>query len=211
MPKMEVIKLSLSRLIINPGKCLIVFSLFMFLLPVAGQDDYQQFYRRSLITANTGMYVLGTWALANIATGAYGWSKFDGERKYFNQMNLFWNSVNLAIAGFALYSNSTTDIGIMETGEIMKKHLDLEKVLLINAGLDVGYIGAGFILRHLSTRSEKKHDILKGYGNSVIMQGSFLLVFDAVMFSILRSERMDFLNNIDLAVAPGEIALLISF
>ncbi len=58
---------------------------------------------------NIGMGILGGWALANITIGAYGWSQQSGQESYFHQMNLFWNTVNLGIAGFALYSNLTSD------------------------------------------------------------------------------------------------------
>jgi hypothetical protein len=208
---MEEFKNFFNRLNSNPGNYLVLFFLVIFSGPSEGQDDYQQFYSRSLNTANTGMYILGTWAIANISTGACGWSKLEGERKYFHQMNLFWNSVNLAIAGFAIYGNLHTDISLLGTGEILQKHRALERILLINAGLDAVYIGTGVLLRHYSVKSEKRHDILKGYGNSIILQGSFLLVFDAVLFSILRTQRMDFLNNIELVAMPGKISVLINF
>jgi hypothetical protein len=179
----------------------------MTVLPVHGQEEYREFYSESLRTTNTGMYVLGGWAITNIATGGYGWSRFDGDTKYFHQMNLFWNTVNLSIAGYALYSNSILDISALGQDEIMKKHLNTEKILLINAGLDLGYIGTGFLLRHLAGKSKKNSDLLKGYGNSIILQGSFLFVFDLVLYGILRSQRYDFIENVNVALLPDGAAV----
>jgi hypothetical protein len=125
--------------------------------------------------------------------------------KYFGQMNLFWNVVNLSIAGFALYGNYTTDASMMNGQEMLAKHLKTENILLINSVLDVGYIGAGFLMRHLSAGSAKREDLLKGYGNSVIMQGAFLLVFDLVMYGFLRDYRVDFPEGISLAVNTESI------
>jgi len=183
-------------------------AVFLFMLavtPLQGQGDYQSFYAGSLKINNTGMYVLGSWALANIAAGAYGWAAATGDMKYFGQMNLFWNVINLSIAGFALYGNYNTDLSILTGQEMLAKHLKTENILLINSALDFGYIGAGFLMRHLSSGSVKRGDLLKGYGNSVIMQGAFLLVFDLVMYGIMRDYRLDFMEGINLSVTTESI------
>ncbi|MFO7851949.1 MAG: DUF6992 family protein [Bacteroidota bacterium] len=189
---------------------LLVTLLLFTSISIFGQESFSDFYSQSQKINNTGMYVLSSWALANIATGAYGWSKYSGDRMYFYQMNLFWNVVNASIAGFALYSNYTTDISSFTQEELIEKLVKTENILLINAGLDVGYIGGGFLLKHLSTKSAKRADMLKGYGNSIILQGSFLLVFDLVMYGILKTDRMDFLNNIDLALLPEGFSICLS-
>jgi hypothetical protein len=184
-----------------------VFLLMLAVTPLQGQGDYQSFYAGSLKINNTGMYVLGSWALANIAAGAYGWAVATGDMKYFGQMNLFWNVINLSIAGFALYGNYTTDFSIMTGQELLGKHLKTENILLINSALDVGYIGAGFLMRHLSSGSLKRGDMLKGYGNSVIMQGAFLLVFDLVMYGIMRDYRMDFMEGMNVTVSTESVMI----
>lgn len=199
---MEHVKINRSLLV----RVIPVFLLFViFVSPLKGQSDYQSFYTGSLRISTTGMYILGSWALANIAAGAYGWATSAGDMKYFGQMNLFWNVINLSIAGFALYGNYNTDFSVMSGQELLAKHLKTENILLINSALDVGYIGAGFLMRHLSAGSAKREDLLKGYGNSVIMQGAFLLVFDLVLYGILRDHRMDFMDGINLAVSTESI------
>ncbi len=198
---MDTLYQNTSKVIII--RLFITLSLFLlFSMPLLAQESFTDFYNHSQKISNTGMYVLGSWAIANIATGTYGWSKYSGNRMYFYQMNLFWNVVNASIAGFALYSNYSSDINSFTQQELIEKLVKTENILLINAGLDIGYIGAGFLLKYLSTKHPKRSSMLKGYGNSVILQGGFLLVFDVVMYGILRADRIDFLDNFNIALLP---------
>ena len=187
-----------------------VFLMFLIFIPLHAQDHYNSFFTESLQTNNTGMYVLGTWAIANLASGAVGWHRGSGSNKYFYQMNLFWNTVNLSIAGISLYSNLNTDISLLSPGEMIDKHTRVEHLYLINAGLDVAYVGTGFLLKHFSTKNSKRADLLEGYGNSIILQGSFLFVFDIVMYLIQYSHRIQFLDNINVAMAPGTMLIKLS-
>ena len=173
------------------------FMILLFLnVNIQAQEPYVDFYGESLGINNIGMAVLGGWALANISVGTYGWIKQTGQRAYFHQMNLFWNTVNLSIAGIALYSNLSSDFGLLSAEEMLAKQLKTQRIFLINAGLDVGYVATGFILKHLADRYPKNELRLIGYGNSVIMQGTFLFVFDMVMYLIQRNHRMGFLDQI---------------
>ena len=182
-----------------------VFILGLIIAPFIAanaQPEHEEFFRKSMKINNTGMIVLGSWAIANMATGAVGWAQTTGPTKYFHQMNLFWNMVNLSIAGFALYSNLNTGISSMTGTEMLDKHTQTENLYLINAGLDVLYVGAGFYLKHLAAQKPKRHDMFKGYGNSVILQGSFLFLFDLVMYGIQHSRRMDFAEHLQLSLSP---------
>ena len=186
-----------------------LFILLMAIIPAAVfcQSDHQAFYQQSQQINNNGMYVLGSWALVNIATGAYGWVNGSGANKYFNQMNLFWNVVNLSIAGFALINNYQTDYMAMGPDELMERHLKIERLYLINAGIDILYIGTGAWLAHLSNSREKKRDLLKGYGNSIMLQGGFLFIFDTVMYFIQHSRSARFLEGINMDLSPGLTAV----
>ena len=182
--------------------------MFLWILPaVFGQSDYNDFYDKSAAINKTGMYVLGGWTIANIATGAIGWSNTGGSTMRFHQMNLLWNTVNLTIAGFALYNYLQTNAAGLSPDEILQTHRKTENLYLINAGLDVLYVGSGFYLKHLSTKKPNKQDLLLGYGNSIILQGAFLFVFDAVMWGIQRNNRLDFTENLQLSFA-GDSGIL---
>ncbi len=191
----------------RPDKRIFVTVLLLMASLAAGaQNCSSPFGETSLAANSAGMYVLGGWALANMAAGAYGWATFEGEKKYFSQMNLFWNVVNLSIAGIALYSNYSTDLSLMGEGELLAKHLKTERLFLINSGLDVGYMGAGFLLRHFSSGTEKRGDLLKGYGNAVILQGGFLLVFDMVMYFVMHDMRPGNVEPVAFALSSGALA-----
>ena len=190
-------------------KNLVVLVLLLAGYFVWAQDSYPDFHEKSTAVNRTGMYILGGWALANITSGAAGWALSEGSAMRFYQMNLFWNTVNLGIAGFALYTILGDAGNFMTSDEIIQEHLKLEKLYLINAGLDVLYIGAGFYLRHLSAQKPKRHDLFLGYGNSVLLQGGFLLVFDAVMWWIQRSNRLDFLQHVTISTDPNTTAMKI--
>lgn len=193
----------------NKKRSLLLFLFILFAGMVLSQNDYQSFYKESLKFNNAGMYVLGSWAIINISTGAYGWAKGSGENKYFHQMNLFWNTVNLSIAGIALYNNFNTNIMDLSSEEMMNKHKYIEKLLLINGGLDLIYMGTGSLLRHISKNKTERKNLLKGYGNSLILQGGFLLVFDAVLYFIMKSHRVNFLENIDVSMGLNTVQLSI--
>jgi len=173
------------------------------------QDNYHSLYAENMKINNTGMYVLGVWAVSNMVTGAYGWAKYKGENKYFHQMNMFWNVVNLSIASYALISNHQTDYTLLGPDEILKKQINTEKLFLINTGLDVLYVGTGFLLKHLSDKSKRK-DLMRGYGNSVILQGSFLFVFDAIMYSILKTNRLQYIESLGLSISENGLGLHLS-
>lgn len=122
-------------------------------------------------------------------------------------MNLFWNVVNATIAGIALSNNLGYDCSSVSYDSYLNSHLSTEKTLLINSALDVGYIGTGFLLKYFSTKASQRNDLLKGYGNSLILQGGFLLAFDVVLYALMRNERISFDTNISASFSPSLPAL----
>jgi len=194
------------------ARLIAILLLFTVYTAVAvAQDGQKSFAEGSMAINNRGMYVLGGWAVTNIAAGAYGWASYDGQSRYFSQMNLFWNVINLSIAGIALFSNLSTDLSLTGSEEMLTKHLKTEKIFLINSALDVGYMGAGFLMRHLSANTEKRGEMLKGYGNSVILQGGFLLVFDMLMYFIMRDFRTANVETITMTMNRDAILAGINF
>ncbi|MEM9723450.1 MAG: hypothetical protein AAGA10_29540 [Bacteroidota bacterium] len=132
----------------------------------------------------TGMYILGGWAVANIAGGAILRSQTTGTTRYFHEMNMFWNFVNLGLAGAGLYGALKTDPSGFSAWESLQEQRTIEKLLLFNAALDIAYITGGAYMIERSRRVENKPERIKGYGQSLILQGSFLLVFDATLYLI---------------------------
>jgi len=195
----------------NIRKLVLLFCISFFVVQAEAQTETESFYQKSRKNSNTGMYVLGSWALLNIATGAYGWSTQTGSSKYFYQMNLFWNTVNLGIAGFALASAYASDATLLSPQQMIDKHLTTEKVLLINAGLDVLYMASGALMAGKSKSSTKRPELLKGYGQSLLLQGGFLLVFDVVLYVVQHKLSSKFLQNVEFSLNPQSFQLAIQF
>ncbi|MEQ9090687.1 MAG: hypothetical protein RIE52_06325 [Balneola sp.] len=139
--------------------------------------------KNSISTQKDGMIVLGSWATSNIISGTIGYYISDNSSRYFHQMNTAWNLVNLGIAGFGYKSASETDLNL-EHDAALDKMQSFDKMLLINSGLDMLYIGSGALLWNHGI--DIKSDRSTGYGKSIVLQGSFLLLFDISLYLIHR-------------------------
>ena len=145
-------------------------------------------YNQELNThSRNGMIALGSWAVGNMIVGTAGalTAKKGSQEFYFHQMNAYWNVVNLGIAipaylGARKRLNKQYDIP--GSFKLQRKQ---ETLYAINIGADALYVGSGVFLQEFGNRYEKKvNNLMKGIGYSLIMQGGFLMVFDAVMLII---------------------------
>lgn len=162
--------------------------LFIFAFSVHSQTDslFHSFHQSRNNINENAMLVLGGWAAANILFGTYGNFNAKGEAKYFHQFNALWNVVNLGIAAFGYFNAVNSDITSLTSLEILNDYNSLQSFLLLNAGLDVAYIMTGFYLKEKSKNSSST-ERLKGYGNSLLLQGGFLLAFDVALYFIHQS------------------------
>ncbi len=172
-----------------------VFIVFFTQIVNAQSDSlFREFHLERMKINESAMLVLGGWAVGNILVGTYGNFKASGEAKYFHQFNAAWNIVNLGIAAFGYFNAVNSDPSSMTNLEIIKDFNSLQNLLLLNAGLDVAYIATGFYLKERSKNSSSS-ERLRGYGNSLLLQGGFLLVFDIVLYFIHQ-------NNADINLYP---------
>lgn len=157
----------------------------------AQTSDLLNFNQQRLQKTKTAMTILGTWAVGNIAVGAAFQANREGEVKYFHQMNALWNTFNLGIAGFGYYSAATSDPGGFDLYQTIQEQHKFQKILLFNAGLDIGYMAAGAYLteRAKNTSDADKALKYKGWGKSIILQGGFLFAFDLITFFALSSDN----------------------
>lgn len=149
------------------------------------------------------MTVLGSWAGLNILSSGVAWAMSDNQsNKAFHQMNVFWNTVNLglAIPGYIIAKKGKTKLSILETIEEQRK---TESVFLINAGVDLAYISSGILLRNREEQNIDKKSQFIGFGNSIILQGGFLLVFDWIAFAIHRKHARQNLNPLLKKIEPS--------
>ena len=130
------------------------------------------------------MLSLGSYALANFAiSGVAYFSSEDEYSKRYHEMNVMWNTVNMGLA-LPGYIKARRGGAPMTRDEMLKAQKKTESIFLFNDVLDVGYIAAGIWMREVAPNQSDQEDLLKGYGNSLILQGSFLLAFDAVAYYI---------------------------
>jgi hypothetical protein len=165
-----------------------LFALILILVStqVPAQDSLKSLNDSRNHMTLTGMKVLGTWGVVNMSVGAAGWAKSDAEsHKYFYQMNAFWGVANAGI-GLLGYMGAKRNLRKQLTAaESLKAQRAIEKIFLINGGLDFVYIGSGILLNIRGNSRDNAQ--LKGYGPSLIMQGIFLLLFDAAMYNAQRT------------------------
>lgn len=123
------------------------------------------------------MTTLMTWAAASVLTGTMlTVTGGDDYTRAVGVQNIAWGAIDGVIAGVGYR-------GVRKQFQLDKpvaywqaEERKLRKIFLINAGLDVLYVAAGAALMGFG-----KTDFVRGSGAGVILQGSFLFVFDSAM------------------------------
>ncbi len=158
--------------------CICILSVTAF----AQQAELTAFNKERERISRTGIKVLAGYSAANIIYGSIAAGQAAGSNKYFHEMNAIWNGITLGITGIGFLTAKKE--GILSYNESLKKQHNIEKLFLFNAGLDVAYIAGGAYLKERSKTTTKNPLRLKGYGESVMLQGGVLLLFDGIMYAI---------------------------
>lgn len=156
--------------------CLLIMGLFV----QAQSNAWDSLNKRRLTINQNHLYVLGSWAAANIVQGTISASNTTGSTHYLHQMNAYWNTVNLAIAGLGICALKMQLKQKISPADLLQEQKTVEKLLLLNSGLDVAYIMTGLYMKEKGLRLQNDRNI--GFGNSLVIQGSFLLVLDLVQY-----------------------------
>ena len=167
------------------------------------------FERQRINITKKGMLVLGGWSAANIITGAIGSGSANREVHYFHQMNMIWGGTNLLFAGLGYWGATKENTSGSTLSSVLLHQNKMEKTFLFNAGLDVAYVATGLYLKERSRRNADPSK-LKGYGNSVMMQGGALLLFDAIMYTLHQQHGKKlaaFTDKFTVMAAPGGLLL----
>lgn len=185
------------------NKRFLIFHLVFFVTCICCAQPLESFNTKRLDLNKKGMIVLGSWALANLAASPILASRSNGSRKHFHQMNGYWNTVNAVLAGIGYYSASTNDPTGLLLSETLQAQHAMEKILLFNAGLDLAYLAGGLYLQQRAKSSRRNSDRLKGFGQSLVLQGTFLFVFDLGFYLIQNNHGKELLKFVDqLAINP---------
>lgn len=115
---------------------------------------------------------LTAWALASIAVGVLvGRRDQDPRAAGVARQSIAWGGIDLAIAGLG-WAGARRPVP-----DVPAAARSLRRLLLVNAGLDVGYVAGGVAL--LRAGQVRGRDSV-GDGAAVVVQGAFLLVLDVV-------------------------------
>ncbi len=144
----------------------------------------------------TNMWVLGGWALGNIGISSVMRARSSGTMRYFHEMNVIWNVVNLGLAVGGLYGSFQADPGSFDLWSTYAEQQKIEKILLFNLALNFTYLTAGGYLMERSRRTIQRPERLQGYGQSLLLQGGFLLLFDATQYFLHHYQSHDRLRQL---------------
>ena len=193
---------------------LTVFMVFLAFQAWGQTDALTQFNTERLQVNKVGMIVLTSWAVGNIGVNGFLTRNSSGSDGHFYRMNIYWNIVNLALAVQGLRYSLLTDPTSLDLAETVGAYHQMGKIVLFNAALDVAYITGGFFMKELSKNNEKRRDILDGYGRSLILQGGFLLVFDAILYAAIQSKSSSLtriLETVQPVSSGGGVGLGLTF
>ena len=161
-------------------KQLLLVVLFFSVSAFSAQDSllvHKRFYSRQ----ETAMKILGGWSALNIVSSPFLKTTAIESWPHFHQMNFNWNLFNAGIAGLGYVGIQKRKEKYWSLNSIEKERNKLRKTLAINMGLDVCYMLAGAILEHRAGKLSSENQARNiGFGNSLILQGGFLFVFDGV-------------------------------
>ncbi len=178
----------------------------MLLLGAAAESLSQPFaksYAEQRLTAQkNAMWILGAWAGTSILSGVgLSVQSENTTLRYLGFQNIGWGAVNAAIAGSALFGLGAQFAALDTLGTDGRALLDelsqeqtFAKILLVNAGLDVGYMLVGAALMWGARNGLARSDEIFGSGLGVVIQGAFLLIFD-IWQALASGDRAGALEN----------------
>jgi hypothetical protein len=160
--------------------------------------DLTQWNDERLKTQRAGMTVLGAWAVANMGVGAVGFALEKDERlRGIYLGSLLWNTVNLGLALVSLISEWNVNPAAFDAKTSLINNERNEKIFWVNAGLDVAYLAsAAFLWQRGDATGDQR---MVGYGQALLIQGAFLLVFDAVMAVVTGVQTDKLLDGVTLS------------
>ncbi len=136
-------------------------------------EDLFTFQRRIMRT-------LFGWGAGSAVVGSFWWVRGDAFWRGVGMQCAAWGAIDAAIALFgrrgANAKAATRARGAMTDAEYIKERQTFGRILMLNAGLDILYIVGGLLFaRRNALRADRR-----GAGAGIIVQGTFLFVFDAV-------------------------------
>lgn len=146
---------------------------FLIILVLASNSWAQEVTYDPYQHMDNAMTALTGWSVGSMVVGTGMLFVPNTQVKYAGIQNIAWGAIDLGIAIWGNHSIQK-DIGYKPPEQ---KRKEFQTALWVNGLLDVLYIGAGYYLY-----TKGKNDKLKGTGAGIMVQGSFLFVFDWVNY-----------------------------
>jgi hypothetical protein len=125
--------------------------------------------------------ILKWWGLGSVVLGAAGMLQAGPRVRHAGMQALTWGAIDAALAFVGQHGAAgkarQLEHGAMDEATLTREIRTFRRILLINAGLDIGYVLGGVWL--LATAGERHRR--KGMGAGIIIQGLFLLLYDAAL------------------------------
>ena len=165
-------------------------------------DELKDFDNRFRIILRKHLTVLAWWSIFNTIGGLFALVVLrDVSHKVsynFWMMSCIWGIVNFAVT-VALFNHTfyrKFRKGSSNRRFMIQNHV--ERIILLNIGIDVAYIFLGFWLREHSVNYLKSRpELWLGFGWSIVIQGHFLLILDITFY---RLHRLNFRKAQDFLV-----------
>ena len=160
-----------------------------------------------------GLAVLGAWGVGNLLVSGLATGQTESSVHYFHQMNAGWGAVNLALAGAGyLAARRAARAPQSDRAGAVRQQLRTENLYLFNAGLDVAYVATGLYLleKGRNPTASGPADRWRGYGQSLLLQGGFLLLFDGLQAAAHHRHGRDLYPLLSrVRIGPGAVAVVL--
>jgi len=153
------------------------------------------------------------WGGANAVGGGALWMTADDDPlQSVGLQSALWGAVNVGIATVGLLRQDAEPDAAF--GNAVRAERRYHDILLVNLGLNVGYMGVGAAMVIAGSQGVDNADAWRGHGAALILQGLGLFVLDAVSWVASRSRLGDLVvvpGDTSATAAPGGLGVTVRF
>lgn len=129
------------------------------------------------------------WGAGNVVIGAGALRQKDPISKQIGLQAVVWGAINLVIAVLSRNGSRRKAAqhaeGQLTTQDAAAARRSLRRILLINIGLDAGYLLTSLVL----LRGAARHPKRRGMGLGILIQGAFLFVYDNLLVYLIDQQN----------------------
>lgn len=148
-------------------------------------DEVSDFDYRFRGILRRHLAILAWWSLLSIVLSVVALACMQGLVYYFFMMNMVWGVINLCISMLVFDHAVLSRFQKGNAFERFEAQRHVEKILLLNIGLDFAYCFMGLLLREHGLLTGISHpELWLGFGWAVILQGVFLFSQDVWVYRL---------------------------